>query len=351
MKTAKTTLNPPVQISDASPGLSPPTGETMRAIACPKYGSPEVLRPIEIETPIPKAGEVMVKVQAASVTAADVMMRKGSPFYGRLFLGLMRPKNPIPGTGFAGLIQTVGAGVTQFKPGDRVFGESIFGPGTSAEYVCVPETGVLAIMPRDLSYAEAAPYCDGALTSLSFLKDVAKIQAGQKILINGASGSLGTAAVQLAKHFGGEVTGVCSTANVEMVRALGAEYVIDYTEEDFTKNGRSYDIIYDTVGKSSFSRCKPSLGDSGVYVSPVLGLPLLFQLLWTAKIGRKKAKFSATGMRPTTDLKILLQELVELNQAGKIRTVIDRRYRLEEIVDAHRYVQEGHKKGNVVLEI
>jgi NADPH:quinone reductase-like Zn-dependent oxidoreductase len=360
MKSAKLTLDLAAsgrtQIGDGDDRgrlrvAQPSAGETMRAIVCPKYGGPEVLQFKQVEKPQPQADEVMVKVHAASVTAADGMMREGSPFYGRLFIGLMRPKVPIPGTGFAGVVEAVGAGVNQFRVGDRVFGESIFGPGTSAEYVCVPEEAVLAIMPDDLSYEEAAPVCDGALTSLSFLKDVAKIQSGQKILINGASGSLGTAAVQLAKHFGGEVTGVCSTTNIEMVKSLGADHVIDYTKEDFTKGGRTYDIVYDTVGKSSFSRCKNSLSESGVFVSPVLGFPLLIQMLWTAKFARKKAKFSATGIRPAAELRVLLLELLELIRGRKIRSVIDRRYRLEEIVDAHRYVQESHKKGNVVLSI
>jgi NADPH:quinone reductase-like Zn-dependent oxidoreductase len=326
-----------------------PRKTTMKAIVCTRYGSPEVLELKEVEKPVPKGNEVLIRVRASSVTAADGMMRKGSPFYGRLFIGLMKPKNPIPGTGFAGVIEAVGEDVKLFDEGDHVFGEIVLSLGTNADYVCVPEEGVLATKPANITFEEAAPVCDGALTSLSFLKDVAKIQRGQRVLINGASGSLGTAAVQLAKRYGAVVTGVCSSANVEMVKSLGADEVIDYTNEDFSRTGRTYDIIYDTVGKSSFSRCKGSLAEEGVYVSPVLGFSLLLQMLWTSKIGRKKAKFSATGIRPVSELRILLQELKELIETGGLRSVVDRRYRLEEIAEAHRYVEKGHKKGNVVI--
>ena len=333
----------------AGSNQSPPARGTMAAAVCHRYGGPEVLQLTELEKPVPKDGEILVRVRAASVTAADVMMRKGSPFFGRLFIGLTKPKNPIPGTGFAGEVVALGSGVDRFHLGERIFGESALGPGTSAEYVCVPESGVMAAMPDDLSYEEAAPVCDGALTSLSFLRDIAGLRSGQKILINGASGSLGSAAVQLAKHLGGVVTGVCSTRNVEMVEELGADHVIDYTKSDFTKCGERYDIIYDTVGKSSFSACKGSLVEHGVFVSPVLGVPLLLQMLWTSKVGTKRAKFSATGLRPAAELRPLLLELAGLLQAGNLKSVIDRRYRLDEIAGAHHYVQGGHKKGNVVI--
>jgi len=323
----------------------------MKAIVCIKYGSPDVLQLKEVEKPTPKDSEVLIRIYAASVTAADGMIRKGTPFYGRLFIGLMRPKNPIPGTGLAGEIEAVGKDVKLYNEGDQVFGETGLGFGAHAEYVCVPEEGVLAAKPANMTYEEAAPVCDGALTSLSFLKDIGKIQSGQSVLINGASGSLGTAAVQVAKEFGAKVTGVCSTANLEMVKSLGADKVIDYTKEDFTKTGQTYDIIYDSVGKSSFSRCKDSLTQKGVYVSPVLGLPLLLQMIWTSMIGSKKAKFSATGIRPVSELRILLKELKEFIEAGKIKSVIDRRYPLEQIAEAHSYVEKGHKKGNVVITL
>lgn len=323
----------------------------MKAIVCTKYGSPDVLELREVEKPTPKDNEVLIKVYAASVTAADGMMREGTPFYGRLFIGLTKPNNPITGTGFAGVIEAIGKEVRLFQEGDSVFGETGIGFSTNAEYVCLPEDGVLAKLPNNMTYEEAAPVCDGALTSWSFLKDIGKIQSGQKVLINGASGSLGSAAVQIAKYFGAEVTGVCSTTNLEMVKSLGAEKVIDYTKEDFTKNGQTYDIIFDTVGKSSFSRCKGSLRENGVYLSPVLELPLLFQMIWTSKIGSKKAKFSATGLRPVSELRVLLNELKESIEAGKIKSVMDRSYPLEQTAEAHRYVDKGHKRGNVVITV
>jgi len=321
----------------------------LQAIVCTRYGSPDVLQLREMQKPSPKANEILVKVYAASVTAADGMMREGSPYFGRLFIGLLKPKSPIPGAGFAGKVAAVGAEVTRFKKGDPVFGESIAGFGAYAEFLCVPEDGIIATTPRSMTFEQAAALCDGALTSINFLKNVAKIQRGQSVLINGASGSLGTAAVQLAGHFGAKVTGVCGAAHVEMVKSLGADEVIDYSKKDFTKTGRTYDIIYDTVGKSSFSRCKDSLSEKGVYVSPVLGLPLLLQMLWTSRIGNKKARFSATGLLPVAELLILLKELVALVEAEKINSVMDKSYPLELTAEAHRYVDKGHKKGNVVI--
>lgn len=323
----------------------------MKAIICTKYGSPEVLKLREVQKPTPQDKEVLIKVHAASVTAADGIMRSGTPWFGRLFLGLTKPKIQTPGTGFAGVIEAVGKNTTAFKVGDEVFGESIFGQGSNAEYLCMSEAGLLAIKPANITHAEAAPVCDGALTSMSFLTDIGNIRRGQHVLINGASGSLGTAAVQLAKHYGANVTGVCSTANIDMVKSLGADQVIDYTKEDFTRNNQAYDIIYDTVGKSSFSRCKSALTQQGVFISPVLSLPLLLQMLWTSMVGSKKAKFSATGIRPVPELKVLFQEIKNLIEVGKIKSVIDKTYSLAQTADAHRYVEEGHKKGNVVLAI
>jgi NADPH:quinone reductase-like Zn-dependent oxidoreductase len=224
----------------------------MKAIVCTKYGSPDVLELKEVEKPTPKDNEVLVKIYASSATAADCMMRQGTPFYGRLFLGLRKPHPSITGTGFAGVIEAVGKAVKRFQVGDSVFGETGMGFSTNAEYVCLPEDGVLSTLPNNLTYEEAAPICDGALTSFSFLKDIGEIQSGQSVLINGASGSLGSAAVQIAKSFGADVTGVCSTTNLELVKSLGADKVIDYTSEDFTQTRQTYDIIFDTVGKSSF---------------------------------------------------------------------------------------------------
>jgi len=216
-------------------------------------------------------------------------------------------------------------------------------------YEGVPEDGVLEGLPSHMNYEEAAPICDGALTALNFLKNVANIQNGQSILIIGASGSIGTSAVQLAKHLGAKVTGVCSTTNLKLVKSLGADHVIDYTKDDFSKNQQSYGFIFDTIGKHSYSHCKNLLTPTGVYLSPVLGLRLLFQMLWTSKLNNKKAKFSATGLRPASELRILLKELKQIFEAGKIKTVIDKYYLLDQIVNAHRYVAAGHKKGNIVI--
>jgi len=323
--------------------------QKMRAIVTTKYGSPEVFQLTEFEKPTPQDNEVLVKVKAASVTAADTMMRKGSPYFGRLFIGLKKPKNPIPGTGFAGEIEALGKNVSLFQKGDPVFGEVLFSLGTNAEYVCVPEDALIMKKPNNITFEEAATICDGALTSMNFLKNLVNIQRGQKVLINGASGSLGTAAIQLAKYFGAEVTGVCSTANLEMVKSLGANKVIDYTKEDFTKSDETYDIIYDTVGKSSFAKSKSALVSNGVYLSPVLSLSLFFQMIVTSIFGNKKAKFDATGVRPIPELRKMLQDIKEIIKEGNLKTVIDRVYPLEKIKEAHQYIDMGHKKGNVVV--
>ena len=245
----------------------------------------------------------------------------------------------------------IGKAVTRFKVGDAVFGETGVNFGANAEYVCAPEDGVLLRKPDTISYEDAATLSDGPLTSMNFLKEMAKIKKGQKVLINGASGSLGTAAVQLAKYFGAEVTGVCGPNNIELVKSLGADRVIDYSSDDFTRNGETYDIIYDTVGKLSFSRCKGSLSENGIYLSPVLGLGLLFQMIKTSLFGTKKALFSATGLRPAAELRPLLQEIKEFIETGHLTLIIDKCFPLEQTVEAHRYVDTGHKKGNVVLVV
>jgi NADPH:quinone reductase-like Zn-dependent oxidoreductase len=228
----------------------------MKAIVQIKYGGPEVLGIQDVEKPSPNGNEVLIKIHAAGVTAADSMMRAGKPKYGRLFLGLRGPKHKTPGTGFSGVVEAVGPEVTRFAEGDELFGEIVFGSGTYAEYVAVPEDGVIAKKPTHYSFDEAAAVSDGPLTSINFLKDVTSVVPGQRVLINGASGSLGSAAVQLAKHFGAHVTGVCSTANIELVKSLGADEVIDYTQQDFTRSSEQWDVIYDTVGKSSFGRAQ-----------------------------------------------------------------------------------------------
>jgi len=327
----------------------------MKAIVYTKYGPPEVLQLKEVAKPTPKDNEVLIRVCAATVAAEDPMMRgfTFSPLFWlplRIAFGLIRPRKTILGSELAGEIESVGKDVKLFRKGDQVFGVDISGLGAYAEYKCLPEEGVLSIKPANVTYEEAAPVC-GALAAWNILRDKANIQSGQKVLINGASGSIGTAAVQIARYFEAEVTGVCSTTNFELVKSLGADKVIDYTKEDFTKTGQTYDIIFDAVSKSSFSRCKGSLTQKGVYFSAVPELPILLQMLWTSKIGSKKAKFSATGLRPVPERLILLKELIEPIEAGKIKSVIDRRYPLEQIAEAHRYVEKGHKKGNVVITV
>jgi NADPH:quinone reductase-like Zn-dependent oxidoreductase len=323
----------------------------MKAIVYERYGPPEVLQLKEVAKPTPKEDEVLVRIYATVVTTVDCVNRKGDPFYSRFVTGLKRPKNPILGFELAGEIEAVGKDVKLFKEGDQVFGPTSTSLGAHAEYICLPEEGALAIKPANMTYEEAAAVCEGALTSLPFLRDKGNIQSGQKVLINGASGSIGTAAVQLAKYFGAEVTGVCSTTNVELVKSLGADKVIDYTNEDFTKSGETYDIIFDTVGKSSFSRCKSSLKQRGIYLTTVPTLAIIPQMLWTSKIGSKKAMIALTGLLPSSEKMKNLVFLKELIEAGKIKAAIDRRYPLEQIAEAHRYVDKGHKKGNVVITV
>jgi NADPH:quinone reductase-like Zn-dependent oxidoreductase len=323
----------------------------MKAIVATGYGAPDVLKLQQVEKPQPKENEVLVKVHASSATTADGMMRTGKPYFGRLMTGLTKPKHAIPGTGFAGVVETVGKNVTSFKTGDRVFGETTLGFSTNAEFVAVPENGVILPMPENMSFAEGATYGDGHVTSLNFLKEIAQIKPGQKVLINGASGSLGTAAVQLAKFFGAEVIGVTSTRNVGLVKSLGADHVIDYTKKDFTKVNETYDVIFDTVGKSSFSKSKKILSESGLYVSPVLKFSLLLQMTRTSVFGKKKAKFAATGLRSDAELKSMINELVEIFKEGRLKTVIDRQYPLEKVAEAHTYIASGHKKGNVVIVV
>lgn len=323
----------------------------MKAIVAKAYGGPDVLSVAEIARPEIKDTEILVKIYASAVTQADVMMRTGTPWFGRAFLGWSKPKSPVPGTAFAGKVVAIGKDVMRFKEGDDVFGETSIGFATHAQFVAVPEDGIVETIPMAMAYEDAAPVTDGALTSHNFLTRLVNIQPGQKVLINGAAGGLGTSAVQLAKHLGAEVTAVASARNVDFLRQLGADHVVDYGTEDFTRHRDTYDVIFDTVGKVSFSKAKRALKADGVYLSPVLGLGLLFTMLWTGKFGRKKAKFSATGLLPHEELRKRLGEVRALIEAGALRTVIDRRYELEAIAEAHRYVESGHKRGNVILDI
>jgi len=312
----------------------------MKAVVYDRYGPPNVQRIEDVERPVPKEDEVLVRIRATTVNRTDCGWRSAKPFLTRYFIGLLRPKRKILGMELAGDVAAVGAAVTEFEVGDRVFG--VKGFGAHAEFVCIRESAALAHMPTGMTFEEAAAVCDGVCTALSCLRR-ADLQEGQKILVYGASGSIGSAAVQLAKHFGTDVTAVCNTKNVELVRSLGADRVIDYTQEDFTKNGETYDVIFEAVGKHSFMRCRRSLKSGGSYVATD-GLRNLPLALWTSRIGDKRA---ALGIAKYTKKDVLF--LKELIEAGEYRAVIDRSYPFDSVVEATRYVETRQKTGNVVL--
>ena len=319
----------------------------MKAIVYTKYGPPEVAQLNDVEKPVPKDNEVLIKICAATVNRTDCGFRSAEYFIVRFFAGLIYPKNKILGNEFAGTIEAIGKSVTNFAPGDKVFGYDDKKFGAHAEYKVMAADGCMTIMPADITFEEAAPITEGCHYALCDIR-AAKITSGQNILINGATGAIGSAAVQLVKHFGASVTAVCDTKNVGLVRSLGADRVIDYQKEDFTKLNDVFDVVFDAVGKSSFGKCKPLLKKGGIYMSTELGYMSQnpFLAIITPLLGGKKVLFPL----PTISKEdvVFLKELVE---AGKYKPVIDRRYPLEQIVDAYKYVETGQKIGNVVITV
>jgi NADPH:quinone reductase-like Zn-dependent oxidoreductase len=317
----------------------------MRAVVHDRYGPPEVLRLEEVERPVSKDDEILVRIHATTVTRTDCGLRSAEYFISRFFTGLVRPKRRILGSEFAGEVAAVGSAVTEFDVGDDVFG--VTGSGAHAEYVCVPESGAVAQKPAGMPFEQAAAVCDGAALALACLRN-AEFRSGRSILVYGASGSVGTAAIQLARHFGAQVTAVCNTENLELVKSLGADEVVDYTRADFTDNGKTYDVVFDAVGKHSFRRARGSLEPGGIYAETDLGfmwhVPLL--ALATRRIGDKRV---ILGITKYTKADVLF--LKELIEAGEYRAVIDRTYPLEDVVEASRYVETGQKTGNVVLTV
>jgi len=330
----------------------------MKAITFTEFGSPDVLHIKEIAKPIPKDNEILIRVHATAVNVGDLWARNFKAitpakfsmpfplwFPSRLYFGISKPKINILGSEFAGKVDEVGKDVTKFKKDDQVFGYRGQSMGANAEYLVVPENSSVALKPANMSYEEAATISYGSLTALSLLRKV-NIQPGQKVLINGASGGIGSAAVQLAKHYGAEVTGVCGTPRMEFVKAIGADKVIDYTKEDFTKNGETYDLIFDIMNKTSFAKCKTSLTPNGIYLLASFKMKQVGQMLWTSITGGKKV-ICGMAMEKPEDI-VTVKELIE---AGKIKTIIDKRFSMNQAAEAHRYVENGSKKGNVVITL
>ena len=322
----------------------------MKAIICEEYGSSDVLQLKEVEKPVPGNHELLVRVHAVFVGIEDIMQRNGKPYFVRLLIGLTRPSQPILGTEFCGSVEEVGKDVRRFKKGDRVLGVTGARFGCYAEYLCIDEAGLLSMKPPGLSDQEAAPVC-GALAAWNLLKAIADVQRGQRVLVHGASGSIGLAAVQIAKGFGAEVTAVCRSTHFELVKCLGADSVIDIATEDFTANGLMYDVILDASGKPSTLKFRSSLGRRGIYLTIYPTISILLQTLLTSRSRGKRVVFSSTGLKPISERLAILRETVALLEEGRLRTVIDKSFPLEQMAEAHRYLESGLEKGNVVVTI
>ena len=319
----------------------------MKAVVNTKYGPPDVLHIRDVEKPVPKENEVLIKVHATTVNRTDCGLRAADPFIVRFFTGILKPKYTVLGTEIAGEVEAIGSRVTLFKKGDQVFGLSGIKCGAHAEYVCLPETAAIVEKPANMSYEESAAVCDGMMLAYNYLRRM-DIQKRNTILINGTTGSIGTAGVQMAKYFGAEITAVCNTKNIELVKSLGSDEVIDYLKDDFTKTDRTFDYVFDAVGKSSFFRCRHLLRDDGIYCSTDLGFLAqnIYLPMWTKKFGTKKVIFPI----PKASKKdvAFFKEIIE---AGKYKAVIDRTYPLDRIVEAYEYVEKGEKTGNVVITV
>jgi NADPH:quinone reductase-like Zn-dependent oxidoreductase len=320
----------------------------VKAVVQSAYGSHDVLRIRDVVPPSVGDDAVLVRVHAAAVSISDTITRSGRPLFGRLFTGLRRPRVPIKGSEFAGQIEARGGRVTRFEKGDEVFGSTGSKQGCYAEYVCITEDDLVAIKPSQLSHEEGAAICS-ALAAWNFLREKADVQPGERVLINGATGGIGTYAVQLARHFGAHVTGACRTADMEFITSLGADEVIDCSREDFMRSGETYDVIFDTENESSYSRCKDSLSPSGIYLRTFPGPAILLQMFWTSLTGRKRAVVSATGLLPIAKRRAFLEEVTNLIRSGALRSVVDRRYPLEQIRDAYRRSESGDTTGTVVV--
>ena len=326
----------------------------MKAVSQTQYGSPDILKIKMVEKPTPKDNEVLIRVYATTVNRTDCAKLRAKPFIMRFFTGLLKPNNPIPGTDFAGRIEAVGKNVALLKAGDKVFGFDDEGLSSHAQYMTLPEDNALATIPKNLTYEQAAASVEGAHYAYNFINKI-DLKSGQKVLVNGATGAIGSAAVQLLKYFGANVTAVCNTKNTELVKSIGADEVIDYTKEDFTKTNEKYNFVFDTVGKSSFVKCKPLLQSSGVYISSELG-PMAqnpFLALITPIIGKLPGRQAGKKVifPIPTDCKRSVLFVKKLIEEGKFKAVIDRKYLLEEIAEAYRYVEKGQKTGNVVITL
>lgn len=322
----------------------------MKAVFISKYGAPDVLIIREAEKPSLGEDEVLIRVEATVAAQPDCAFRQGKPYMTRLFTGIGKPRQ-IPGDVLAGVVEAAGKNVTRYKPGDRVYGSSGTRFGTNAQYIALGQDGAIAPMPQNLSFGEAAALSEGSLTALPFLRDHGKIRAGHKVLIYGAAGGVGVYAVQLARHQGARVTGVCGPNNLELVKSLGAEAVIDYTKEDFTASGDEYDIIFDAVGKCAYPRCKKALAPGGVYMSTVPKGALMLYTALPFLTGKRKAIWAGTGLRKPEAKREDLLILNALAEAGELKPVVSKTFRLEEMSEAHRYVETGHKRGSAVVLI